>query len=553
MANEIYNTSWWGNALETARTAGTDPDFFGSQMKLLTDEQPNLVTNGDFSNGSNNWNVQTGWSIANGIATVNHNATTAITQSLPSVKANSLYRVKLTISNYTQGLIQPQFYGQVITQFTGNGEHSFDVVATANAPTLYLYALSNPNFSIDDVSITLLRCDYDGVSGELVQNGSFNQIGSEEVSNGSFSQEGSELVRNGSFTGSSAEWTESGNWAYGNNNEVCIGNGTNQMLTQSGILTSGKFYTYSVDIISSTLSSQDIRVYMGGSDYITHTLNGGVETITGNTVSAGSNLVIRVTSANTSGILTIDNVSVAEVGQDWSFGTGWGMGDGKAVKESGVSSYLLQSMTLPTPNTYKVTFTVSDYVSGDVKWGFTSPTTSIFGTPRTANGTYTEYFSHDSNTIALRFRASSDFTGSIDNVSIKEVGQHWNYLNINFTGTDTFINTAQNGKIYKTFPTVVDALYRVSFTLNSGTWNIVASTNSHTGGTLEQTGTTTNSGSFTFKATTTSTYLLLYLIGATGTEGSINNVSLVRLEDHVEATKCLADWIHRFALEDLKY
>ena len=82
-------------------------------------------------------------------------------------------------------------------------------------------------------------------------------------------------------------------------------------------------------------------------------------------------------------------------------------------------------MVLPTPNTYKITFTVSDYVSGDVKWGFTSTTASVFGTPRTANGTYTEYFTHDSNTIALRFRASSTFEGSITNISVKEVGQNW--------------------------------------------------------------------------------------------------------------------------------
>jgi hypothetical protein len=82
-------------------------------------------------------------------------------------------------------------------------------------------------------------------------------------------------------------------------------------------------------------------------------------------------------------------------------------------------------MVLPTPNTYKVTFTVSDYVSGDVKWGFSSTTASPFGTPRTANGTYTEYFTHDSNTVALRFRASSTFEGSVTNISVKEVGMDW--------------------------------------------------------------------------------------------------------------------------------
>ena len=55
MANEIYNTTWWGNAIDTAITAGTEPDFFGSQMKMLTSQQPELVTNGDFANGTTGW------------------------------------------------------------------------------------------------------------------------------------------------------------------------------------------------------------------------------------------------------------------------------------------------------------------------------------------------------------------------------------------------------------------------------------------------------------------------------------------------------------------
>ena len=49
MANEIYNTTWWGNAIDTAITAGTNPDFFGSQMKLLTSEQNSIAS---FTNGT---------------------------------------------------------------------------------------------------------------------------------------------------------------------------------------------------------------------------------------------------------------------------------------------------------------------------------------------------------------------------------------------------------------------------------------------------------------------------------------------------------------------
>ena len=129
----------------------------------------------------------------------------------------------------------------------------------------------------------------------------------------------------------------------------------------------------------------------------------------------------------------VSNGNFSQGSQNWDLGTGWSIGDGVASKESGVSTYLLQSMILPTPNTYKVTFTVSDYVSGDVKWGFTSTTASVFGTPRTANGTYTEYFTHDSDTIALRFRAGSSFEGSITNISVKEITDDTNIPRINYT------------------------------------------------------------------------------------------------------------------------
>ena len=46
---EIYNTSWWGVALDTARTVKARPDFFGSQLNLLTSEQDSIVS---FTNGT---------------------------------------------------------------------------------------------------------------------------------------------------------------------------------------------------------------------------------------------------------------------------------------------------------------------------------------------------------------------------------------------------------------------------------------------------------------------------------------------------------------------
>ena len=83
MANEIYNTTWWGNAIDTAITAGTEPDFFGSQMKMLTSQQPELVVNGDFATDTS-WSKSANTTISGGQATF---AANGVTQSLIQTNA----------------------------------------------------------------------------------------------------------------------------------------------------------------------------------------------------------------------------------------------------------------------------------------------------------------------------------------------------------------------------------------------------------------------------------------------------------------------------------
>ena len=68
MANEIYDSTWWGNTIDTASSIGTSTEMIQGQFNMLTSNQPNLVTNGDFSDGS------TGWSVLNGTITDKYNA-----------------------------------------------------------------------------------------------------------------------------------------------------------------------------------------------------------------------------------------------------------------------------------------------------------------------------------------------------------------------------------------------------------------------------------------------------------------------------------------------
>ena len=99
---------------------------------------------------------------------------------------------------------------------------------------------------------------------------------------------------------------------------------------------------------------------------------------------------------------------------DWTTQVGWGIANGKASKTLNNASYLLQSTILTIGKSYKVTFTVSDYVSGEV--GLNS---TFWGSSNlySANGTYTVYAPTSSANMYIYSDAS--FVGSIDNVSVK--------------------------------------------------------------------------------------------------------------------------------------
>jgi len=68
--------------------------------------------------------------------------------------------------------------------------------------------------------------------------------------------------------------------------------------------------------------------------------------------------------------------------------------------------------------TYEVTFTISNYINGLARILVGGLTNVGDGTPRSGNGTYTENIESDGTKLYIR---GESFTGSIDNVSIKEI------------------------------------------------------------------------------------------------------------------------------------
>ena len=109
---------------------------------------------------------------------------------------------------------------------------------------------------------------------------------------------------------------------------------------------------------------------------------------------------------------------------DWTLATGWTINDNKLRADNVSLLNVTQAYVYTSGKTYKVTYTISDYVKGAMRFQLGGGGGQVNGAKKTANGTYTEYLTANANHTSARVRALSDdggFTGSVDNVSVKQV------------------------------------------------------------------------------------------------------------------------------------
>ena len=252
------------------------------------------------------------------------------------------------------------------------------------------------------------------LSSNLVQNGDFSEEGVQEVSNGSFSQEGVELITNGNFSNGFTNWGTYGNISV-SNGVATIGASGNAGIYQA-ILNQNKSYKVTINVTAYDGVGQ-AQVVNDLGQVLYSITEVGEQIFYFNHSITNLNLIIRGLS---NALFSIDNVSVREVGQNWTLGTGWSIGEDKAVATSGSASKLQQSISGLSGKTCKVSFTLSDYGGSGLAlldFGSTS------GQSITANGTYTEIGTYDQNYFQI-FK-DTNFTGSVTNISVKEVGQNW--------------------------------------------------------------------------------------------------------------------------------
>ena len=276
---------------------------------------------------------------------------------------------------------------------------------------------------------------FDEISGDLVSNPTFD-LGSEEVQNGAFNL-GSEKVINGDFSNGTNDWDTS-------NSTISIENGALKITSTGGNrpqanqivnnLVPGSQYKLSA-VAKRGTTANDVEIEISGiASTSTSNRNTTTEyetifyiftaTATSHTIQAK----IDDGSESSGTTAYFSNVSVKEI-PNWTTVGNVNISDSKANFTSGADSYVLQNI-LTVGKSYQIS---ADYNVTSISGGY-------FGTNGTnaANvslvglsgvGTITATIIAENTNLIFR---SSNFNGSVTNISVKEVpnwvpGSAWSF------------------------------------------------------------------------------------------------------------------------------
>ncbi len=254
-----------------------------------------LITNGDFSNGSTDWSLGAGVSISSGKAVLTNvsNATQCIIQN-NVVVVGKTYKITFTISDYNQGavyVLRPTSLGSG-SAVSANGTFSFTMEAQTS-PAFILFTVGTTTLSIDNVSVKevtddtdIPRLDYTGggCPSLLLEPQSTNLIPySEDFSNASWtksdtSTSNSIISPDGSLSAYKLTENTANSSHHIYTNIVAVGTHTFSVFAKKGerdyiymysdVVGKGKSFnlangTIDVDIISAPISA-DIKDYGNG-------------------------------------------------------------------------------------------------------------------------------------------------------------------------------------------------------------------------------------------------------------------------------------------------
>jgi hypothetical protein len=330
------------------------------------------ITNGDFATDSD-WSKGAGWSISGGTANAINQASSSNFSQDNVVESGKIYVVTFTISNYIEGSAQPLVGGMTNTgdgtARSGNGTYTEYV--ESDGTRFYIRGISFTG-SIDNISVKEVGQDW-------------------------------------AFT----------NWSLTTDNALLAD--TSGYVYQTNVFEVGKSYKVSVNVKDYT--SGNLRIDSNGSNNWTPSGSNSVATIYISNLDR-TYLLLEGTFRG-----SITNISVKEVGQDWTLGTGWSIGEDKAAAVSGVGASMASSIqNTSIGRKFKFTFqaVVDSGVANAQLYGVTIPVFSTSG--------FKEYIITSTSVSGISFYKAADFSGSITNISVIEITDDTNLPRINYEG-----------------------------------------------------------------------------------------------------------------------
>ena len=401
-----------------------------------------LVTNGDFSDGLNGWTATNAViSASNSILTVDDSANQGLdsraSQSF-TTKVGSTYKVRFnrvsTTSVFWLGIgaganYRNIYYANLLTDL---GFYEITFIATNTTSTIALITGGTGISKFSDVSVKeVLDADFD-----FTRNSSATRVNSQGliedmqtfsgnlVTNGDFSQEGPELVTNGDFSDGSTRWNLT-NFSIINEKAV-IDSSSPGYLIQLSVTEIGK--TYRVEFTVSDYVEGRLRLrYPFVNNSLENNASNGTYVYYGVADETSFQLQSRFSGEDYK--YKIDNVSVKEVGQDWTLGTGWSIGDNKAVSNGSGFGALSSTYSNFNSKKLKVNFDILNYVSGEIR---VPPSYRQDGLDirYSANGSYELIYDSINSAFALN---TVNFNGSVTNISVIEITDDTNLPRIDYS------------------------------------------------------------------------------------------------------------------------
>ena len=354
------------------------------------------VSNGDFSNGINGWSSHAGSTLEleNGMAKVTTvSAQGFIRRTDLSIETGKTYFCKAYITN---GLA-PQWY----INGTGNlinlsliSENTYAGYVTTTGNNSYFYIRGN------------------NTDGEVsyIDNVSVKEVGQDwNVNGGNYASFANDVL---------------------NSNNPQNGSWHTQNVSQNISFVNGK--TYKVFFKAKNISGNlNLRLTQGANVIINYNLTSSFVDYEVFYTANADNGALKIFCNDNVGQFEITNISVKEVGQNWTLGTKWSIGNGFAqlISNDSTGSSLIPNTVVISGNKYKCSFDVV-INSGSCKFQSASGTTY-----QTIDETKTYNFNFIADSGDMYFNRSSSVSDiTITNISVLEITDDTNLPRINYEG-----------------------------------------------------------------------------------------------------------------------